>query len=59
MNESISFEKYEKSSLFGYLSFCSNKNKLSTDCGQLIQSFKGHQGGICSIQTIIINKRIL
>jgi WD40 repeat protein len=44
MNESIYFEKYEKSSSFGELTFYSNKtsNILSKDFGRVIKSFTAH-----------------
>jgi WD40 repeat protein len=43
MNEAIFFEKYEKSSSFGKLSFYSNKySELSKDCGKLMKKFGGY-----------------
>ena len=60
MNESIYFEKYEKSILFGKLSFYSNKIKvLAKNCGNLKQSFKGHTEAIRSIQVDEKSNRLI
>ena len=60
MNEAIYFEKYEKSSSFGKLSFYSNKiNVLSQDCGQLLKSFNQHSKQINSIQFDEISNKLI
>ena len=60
MNEAIYFEKYEKSSSVGKLSFYSNKsNVLSQDCGQLLKKFNHNRQRIKSIQVDEISNKLI
>ena len=60
MNEAIHFEKYEKSSSFGKLSFYSNKtNVLSDNCGQLIKIIQLNYDCILSVQVDVKSNKLI
>ena len=60
INEAIDFEEYEKSSLFGTLSFYSSKYyDLLKNSGKLITSYNAHSQVIGSIEVIESNRRII
>jgi WD40 repeat protein len=60
LNESIEFEKYEKSSLFGILIITKhNCSILSNSCGDLIKLFNEHSDSIKSIQVDETSNKII